>query len=320
MTSPQPGVTYTEEPPEGFSYEDYLAAMAAVVAALAVVLATVAVPYQAIRLTRRDWLNLLAVSYPQVEEARRQAAVLARRFYDSERAKHLGPIEVPRLPDGLQLPDGTPIDVLDPFFGNVKLWPRLNINLAPYSPDWYEEAMEAVLDDLIPAGASDGAVVKFIGAAQKEVEYGGRRTNLWAVDDDPDVIGWARVEGNENIGSCGFCAMLISRGPVYKLDPTNAGFNVDDEAEAVEIYRQGLATGKGIPTELMAKWHPNCDCKVVPVFDRANWPGKDQYEAMEDLWIDATKNVEPPDTLLNAFRRRIERGDLPAKIRRPRAA
>ena len=72
---------------------------------------------------------------------------------------------------------------------------------------------------------------------------------------------------------------------------------------------------------LMNRWHPNCDCKVVPVFKGAteSWPGYEQYKALEALWGETTGEYTGRDKL-NAFRRRLQRGDLPADIRRPRAA
>jgi hypothetical protein len=65
--------------------------------------------------------------------------------------------------------------------------------------------------------------------------------------------------------------MLISRGPVYKT-----------------ADRAGQSPA-GVPEELMTRWHPNCDCKVVPVFDIFNWPGRDQYLYYENLWAEVTK-------------------------------
>lgn len=337
MTAPQGEpqergqVYYTEAPPPEFSYEEYLAAALLIQQWLAGMVAAIAAPYQALQLTRADWLGFLAALYPVVDDARRAQAELARQFYDAERAKHLGPVTVPRLPEVITLPDGTRVDISGG--GSVDLWERLNINLAPYEPDWFEEAMDAVVLDFRRAQATDGAVVNVISQALKEAENGGRRTLLWAVDDDPKVKGWARVEGNENVGSCGFCAMLISRGPVYTYSPMNAGLNIDDSARAVEVFRQAQAQGNQIPADLMTKWHPNCDCKVVPVFNYANWPGRDQFIAMSNLWRDTMKQFEEENgrspkqgsakrdnEALNALRRRLERGDLPRNIRRPQAA
>lgn len=288
MTAPVGQITYTEQPPEEMTYEEYLAAVTAIAAALAATVTAISLPFQAIALTRSDWLSFLAATYPYVEQARWEIAGLSRRYYDSERATHVPPVRLPIFgTEEIIGPDGRPIR----FEGDLEqfglFYPRLNINLAPYEPDWYEEAMEAVVDELIKAGTTDNGLARVVSQTVKEAENGGRRTAMWAVDDDPDVFGWARVEGNENIGSCAFCAMLISRGPVYKR-ARQSGFNVNSEAVAVEKARQAEASGDGIPLDLMTKWHPNCDCKVVPVFDPLNWQGRDMYLYYEKLWSDVT--------------------------------
>ncbi|MFD1047547.1 hypothetical protein ACFQ1S_19375, partial [Kibdelosporangium lantanae] len=66
--------------------------------------------------------------------------------------------------------------------------------------------------------------------------------------------------------------------------------------------------------ELMTRWHPGCDCKVVPVFNRAAWPGRDACLRARQIWAQHTKGHTRMDNKLNAFRRAIERGtvDIPA--------
>src|SRR5690606_40380621 len=58
---------------------------------------------------------------------------------------------------------------------------------------------------------------------------------------------------------------------------------------------------------LMTRWHPNCDCKVVPVFDRANWSGKKSYEAALEIWKRVTRGHYGTDKI-NALRRYLEKG------------
>lgn len=312
MTAPQGQhgqITYQSVPPPDYPYEEFLADVAVILAALAAVVAAVAAPFQVIALTRRDWISFLASIYEQVEQARWEIAGLARKFYDSERAKHLGPVELPDFSDSVDIigPDGRPIRIEDTTGLLRPMWPQMNIIRAPYEPEWFEEAMDAVVEDFAKPNATDGALTNVLSAVVKEAENGGRRTNLWAVDDDPQVVGWARVEGNENVGSCGFCAMLISRGPVYK-EAGDSGLDLDN-ASAVEYWRQAEETGNRSEIDaLMTRWHPNCDCKVVPVFDRSNWPGREQYLEMERLWGKVTKGLSNKEAL-NAFRRAVETGE-----------
>lgn len=320
MTAPQGQlITYTDQPPEEMTYEEYVAAVAAVTAALAGTILAISFPFQTLALTRVDWLSFLAATYPHVQQARLEVAELSRQFYDSERNKYVPPVELPifEVFDSILGPDGRPISIEDNTGLTGVFHERLNINLPAYDPDWYEEAMEAVVDLLMKPNTTDGELVQVTTQAMKEAENGGRRTNLWAVEDDPAVKGWARVQGGED--SCAFCSMLISRGPVYKTQPTGltgakkAGLKLNDEVRAVEEYRQGVAKGEGIPADLMTKWHPNCDCKVVPVFDYLSWPGRTEYLALRDLWEDVTGSYlggENGGDKLKAFRRYLETGSV----------
>lgn len=92
-------------------------------------------------------------------------------------------------------------------------------------------------------------------------------------DDDGPEIGWARVlTGAE---SCGFCAMLASRGPVYKSkkSASDAG-GVDGKA-----------------------YHDNCDCEVVLVREDQDWVGREEYEALEQLWASSTAGTNGKSAL-----------------------
>lgn len=316
-------VTYATVPPRPMTYEQYLAEVIVVIAALVAVLAGIARPYQALGLVRRDWIEFLAQAYPQVESARRQISEISRNYYDASRFEHTGPVLIPDL-DLEDLLDDDRIDFGGGLTqGMVEAIPRLDILLDHYEPDWFEEAMEPEREEFSVPAAPDKALAKVIGRVQKEAENAGRQTIMRAVDSDsPRVIrGWARVEGNENIGSCGFCAMLISRGPVYTDSPEYAGLQVDSNTRAVQIWERAQKSGDDSELmSLMNRWHPNCDCKVVPVFRNDNsWPGREQYLEMLELWKDSTGDFTGRDKL-NAFRRALNSGDVPAAIRRPRAA
>jgi hypothetical protein len=287
------------------TWEEYTAQRQAIIAALVAVLLTVLAPWQIVAMTPRDWFSLLTLIYPTVKTARDDIASLARDFYDSQRQLHVAPTEVPSLVEAF-LPNGVPVQVIDPTGITRLVTPQVDIDLAWYEPDWFEEAMEAVRKDFTRPGATVSELAQTVSVAVKEAQNGGRKTTLRAVDTDPDVIGWARVEGGGE--SCAFCTMLISRGPVYK-ESTNAGLDVSDEVEAVEIFKQAEDTGdNSLLNELMTRWHPNCDCSVVPVFDRASWPGKEQFENAERLWRDSTKGFKGKDAL-NALRRAINAGE-----------
>ena len=80
------------------------------------------------------------------------------------------------------------------------------------------------------------------------------------------VLGWARVlVGQEN---CPFCAMLASRGPVY-------------------TEKTVLLAGRRSRTRDGLQYHDHCDCTAVAVVRGKPWEGEEQYDALEQLWIEA---------------------------------
>lgn len=107
-------------------------------------------------------------------------------------------------------------------------------------------------------------------------------------DGQGEEIGWARVlSGAEN---CGFCAMLASRGPVYRSAETaqHRGANQHED-----------------------KFHDHCDCAVVLVHKGRDWEGREQYETLEDLWGEVAYGGPEHysgNAARRAFRRAIERG------------
>jgi len=256
--------------------EEYVVAQAAISTELVRDVLPVVSQFQSAGLTPRIWYQLLQLLFPIVLRARKAAAELGRKFYDEQRALHH-----PNLP-------------------------RHDVFLAEYRLEWFLEAMEPARVAFSKPGASDAAAERIALRAMKEVENGGRKTLLRPVEDesdpDPVVKGWARVATGRE--TCGFCMMLVSRGPVY-LSAKGAGLDLGDTA-AQDLIASG---DKEALDALMKRWHEGCDCKVVPVFDRARWPGRDAYLRARKIWNDTTKGYGGQDAI-NAFRRAIERGDV----------
>lgn len=225
-------------------------------------------PFLLIPLTAQVWGDIIRSIFPLVDEARRESANLAREYYDSQRDKH--------------------VDDDD----------RFDIDLPAYEYDWFYEAMLPAKKSFQLIDTSTGQAIQAGFRAIKEVENGGRKTIRNAVDRDSSAVGWARVATGRE--TCGFCLMLVSRGPVYQ-SAESAGLNTDDTT-ALDILDEGDTEAFD---ELMTRFHPNCDCKVVPVFDRLDWQGRDDYLAARDTWKEVTKGLSGRDAL-NAFRRAIE--------------
>lgn len=106
--------------------------------------------------------------------------------------------------------------------------------------------------------------------ATRHVLNGGRDVLLGAVRSDPVALGWVRVTA---FNPCAFCALMASRGPVYK-SATSAGFQA----------------------------HDACACSAEPVYSsEAEWPGRANEWA--DLYTSEAQGTTDP---LNAFRRAYE--------------
>lgn len=108
----------------------------------------------------------------------------------------------------------------------------------------------------------------------------GRDAVVDAARVDRAAIGYARVPSGAE--TCAFCTMLVSRGPVYKT-------------RSKALHRDG----SGEP------YHNRCDCVVVAVFDRNDWPGREEFLAAEQQWITATHGKSGNDAL-NALRKSLE--------------
>src|SRR5690606_40487430 len=89
---------------------------------------------------------------------------------------------------------------------------RFDVPLVHYDPDWFLEALEPARSGAVKPDSTPAEMEKIIDRAEKEVENGGRRQILYAGVNDPQVSGWARVQGGNE--SCAFCLTLIDRKSV----------------------------------------------------------------------------------------------------------
>lgn len=108
---------------------------------------------------------------------------------------------------------------------------------------------------------------------------GGRNVVQRAVDLDREALGYARVL---NDAPCYFCAMLASRGAVYK-------------ANSFQLSNQRFR-GEGV-----AKVHDGCRCGLRPVYKRAD--GMDAIASeLSDQWAANTRGLGGQDAM-KAWRR-----------------
>lgn len=254
--------------------EEYAAAQAAISAEFVSQALQLATQFQLPLLNELDWLFFLQMLFPIVELFRRRSSELGRDFYDAQRAM---------------------------FYPNE---PRHDMFLGEYRLEWFIEDMEPAKEDFLEPGASDNALSQVVLRATKDVENGARNQLIRSVEQDPLQVRWARIATGRE--TCGFCMMMVSRGSVYR-SARGAGLDLDD-TDAEELFAMGMDSTEAVKA-LMKKWHPGCDCLVVPVFDRDNWPGREAYLRARKLWYKATKGYGGQNAV-NAFRRAVERGDI----------
>ncbi|ERB55493.1 hypothetical protein N806_31225 [Rhodococcus sp. P27] len=266
--------------------EEYSAQQAVISAAIARYVMSLGELFQEPQVNVSQWVRLLELLFPEIKRQREQASELARRFYDSQRAL---------------------------YFPGVHRRP-----LEDYKFEWFVEAMEPSRRRFSQKDAPDHAVGDLARRVVKEVENGGRRQIIRAVETDHTVPvrGWARVATGRE--TCAWCLMLISRGPIY-MGADTAGLDLDDTTA-----QRMIAAGEDV-SEYMTQWHAGCDCKVVPVFSYKQWHGKEAAGQALKLWNEATREAntlwdsmsssEREKTTLNreainALRRRLERGEI----------
>ncbi|MGW1740028.1 VG15 protein [Nocardia sp. NPDC001965] len=265
---------------------EYAALQAAIVAAIIRTVVELARLMLTPALTPTDWIRFLRLVYPQVEIARAESAELARRFYDSQREQNH-----PELPRNDQLLEGSDFGV-------------------------FVQTMEPARRRMSQADAIPTVVGELARIVAKDVENAGRRQIIRGVENDSAtgiVRGWARVATGRE--TCGWCLMLISRGPVYMAAET-AGLDLTDRTAA-----QMIAAGEDV-SEYMDEWHDGCDCKVVPVYKATGYPSEAAEKRAMELWKDAAREAarlirsgkarsdNHNTEAINVLRRRIYHGEI----------
>jgi hypothetical protein len=119
------------------------------------------------------------------------------------------------------------------------------------------------------AQAMENSGVIMAGAGQRLITNGARQAVLQSVDADKRAVAWMRVTSSN---PCAFCAMLASRGGVYRTE-TSASFEA----------------------------HSHCMCVAAPVFSHADAQAT-RNNPLYQQWKQATKGTSGQDAV-NAWRR-----------------
>ncbi|MFE9003086.1 hypothetical protein ACFYOY_13235 [Streptomyces sp. NPDC007875] len=202
-----------------------------------------------------SWLAVRAALMPIVEQAREQSAVLARVAY-MEARQDAG------VPEDGFAPSGPLRLAID----------RLESALDVTGPVEFKKAIAA---GKTPQQAMDAAAVRMVGSTQYLALEGGRSVMNQSIEDDERATGWSRVTDND---PCAWCAMLASRGPVYKTAKT-----------------------AGDPRQGGNSYHDHCGCQAWPAFT-LDEPFVGLANRLYDDWLRVTRGTGGRDAV-NAFRR-----------------
>ena len=144
--------------------------------------------------------------------------------------------------------------------------------------------------------AHDEAGNRQASMTEMAVMNGARGALFQIADRDREALGFIRVSSTGT--PCGFCAMLISRGPVLKSSGRQAS-----------LYASNSGTGPQPGGEIVTYgdldlYHPNCHCYALPIFSVQQYATSSMFELNREYaeaWPNVTKGLGGRDAL-NAWR------------------
>lgn len=132
-------------------------------------------------------------------------------------------------------------------------------------------AFKAALGATGSVEAAKRSMVRQLPAAmQRQALSGSRSTISRTVDESREIIGWRRVVDED---PCAWCAMLASRGAVYKTRATATGV----------VGRRGARRGSRM---LGSAYHDGDECTVEPVYEDEDEPA--EVDELYQQWVTAT--------------------------------
>ena len=161
---------------------------------------------------------------------------------------------------------------------------RLDENLNVTGIASYQKALRAGQTE---DQAVDTMAVNMAGTATRLALEGAREVIRDAAEADKDAIGWIRVPDAD---PCSWCAMLASRGAVYR------------SAETAGRGKNARFDGEGL-----FKWHDHCGCTAVPVFHDDD-PLLDRADDLYEQWLRETEGYSGKNAR-TAWRRYWENRD-----------
>lgn len=133
----------------------------------------------------------------------------------------------------------------------------------------------------------DAALSRLTGGLQRLVADVDRDTVELSAASDPGFPTYAR---HASANACAFCAMLASRGPVYRSAESAGGVVGRGAAVSTNIGRTRGRKAQGVGARgvrgLGSKYHDKCHCVVVPV-----WGDEFEEAPYVEKWREAYANA-----------------------------
>lgn len=136
------------------------------------------------------------------------------------------------------------------------------------------------------------------GSAQRLSLAGQRRSVTGTIESTPQIVGYRRQLNSPK--PCAFCAMLASRGAVYKA--TSA---------TTVVGRNGALRGA---RQIGESYHDHCSCTTEPLYE--NEPEPASVTALRAQWDQATVGLSGAEAL-TAFRHSLDAQPAPAATAGP---
>jgi hypothetical protein len=162
-----------------------------------------------------------------------------------------------------------------------------NLGVANFEKKWDKaEAKTRVPDERkseLKEKAHEDAANRQAAAAMRIMMNAARGLVYDLSDVDLRIVGWVRY--SQTGSPCAFCAMLISRKVMYKT--------------ARQAQHQGANQEED-------KYHDNCKCVAIPIFDKEQFEGSDLYDQnhyYSRLWQDRIAGKYTGDEALAAWRK-----------------
>lgn len=220
--------------------------------------------------TSEQWV---ASSVQRILAGQRNSSSLAN-VYASRVRSLVAPTASPFTPPPLQPPNAEQVRKSIVYTGLVQTAQeinRINANDAarraaePVDPSGF--APNPGEDDRVTTATKrkimENAISRAAGSATRLITTSGRDQLVDFVQEDPVARGWVRTT---KANCCYFCAMLASRGPVYK----------GDSFEASNAKFHGVGD---------QKVHDNCGCGLRPWYGQGE-PLPERVEDFEKLWAE----------------------------------